>query len=105
MPNSKSDRAHTANRIRVIRMPQFTGPPATEAKRGLYRDFGLARQSFEQVARHATGDRAALYGRRSAIEEWLIADQQQLRTPHRPSPTRLASGRLREPPQRSRLTA
>jgi AcrR family transcriptional regulator len=40
---------------------------------GLYRDFGLARLSFEQVARRAAVGKAALYSRWSSVEELLIA--------------------------------
>lgn len=38
----------------------------------LYRDFGLARLSFEQVARRASVGKAGLYSRWSSVEELLI---------------------------------
>lgn len=45
---------------------------ATEAALILYRDYGLARLSFEQVARQASVGKAALYKRWSSVEELLI---------------------------------
>lgn len=45
---------------------------AIEAALILYRDYGLARLSFEQVARQASVGKAALYKRWSCAEELLI---------------------------------
>jgi AcrR family transcriptional regulator len=45
---------------------------AIEAVLALYRDFGLARLSFDQVARLASVGKAALYSRWSSVEELLI---------------------------------
>jgi AcrR family transcriptional regulator len=60
--------------------PPRTGRPpdptvdarAIDAALALYRDFGLARLSFEQVARRASVGKAALYKRWSSVEELLI---------------------------------
>lgn len=45
---------------------------ATQAALTLYRDYGLARLSFEQVARQASVGKAALYKRWSSVEELLV---------------------------------
>jgi AcrR family transcriptional regulator len=47
-------------------------PRAIEAALSLYKEFGLARLSFDQVARRASVGKAALYKRWSSVEELLI---------------------------------